>query len=58
MQGQSLPAPRQSTPAVALTAYAGAVYQQRVSAAGFQHHLSKPVDPDELIKAVLQLIKR
>ncbi|MBD2256003.1 PAS domain S-box protein [Pseudanabaena sp. FACHB-2040] len=58
MQGKSLPATRQSTPAVALTAYAGAAYQQRVLAAGFQHHLSKPVDPDELIKAVLQLIKR
>jgi signal transduction histidine kinase/ActR/RegA family two-component response regulator len=39
-------------PAVALTGYARAEDRARVSAAGFQAHLSKPVEPVELTAAI------
>ncbi|MBN3873359.1 PAS domain S-box protein [Nostoc sp. JL33] len=44
-------------PAIALTAYAGEMNQQQALAAGFQMHISKPVDPDVLLKAIADLIK-
>ncbi|MHC5599593.1 MAG: hybrid sensor histidine kinase/response regulator [Nostoc sp.] len=44
-------------PAIALTAYAGEMNQQQALAAGFQMHISKPVDPDALVKAIVDLIK-
>lgn len=40
-------------PAIALTAYAGEIDRQQALAAGFQMHLSKPVDPDELVNAII-----
>jgi CheY-like chemotaxis protein len=40
------------TPAIALTAYAGELNQQQALAAGFQQHISKPVEPAELVKAI------
>ncbi|MBE8985849.1 PAS domain S-box protein [Nostoc sp. LEGE 12450] len=43
-------------PAIALTAYAGEMNQQQALAAGFQMHISKPVDPDVLVKAIVDLI--
>ncbi|MBD2561995.1 MULTISPECIES: hybrid sensor histidine kinase/response regulator [Nostoc] len=43
-------------PAIALTAYAGEMNQQQALAAGFQMHISKPVDPDALVKAITDLI--
>ncbi|HIK05897.1 MAG TPA: PAS domain S-box protein [Trichormus sp. M33_DOE_039] len=43
-------------PAIALTAYAGEINQQQAIAAGFQMHISKPVDPDALIEAIASLI--
>lgn len=43
-------------PAIALTAYAGEINQQQALAAGFQLHIPKPVDPDELIQAIANLI--
>ncbi|MBD2205968.1 PAS domain S-box protein [Calothrix sp. FACHB-1219] len=43
-------------PAIALTAYAGEINQQQALAAGFQRHLSKPIDPDLLILAIAQLL--
>ncbi|CAD5982389.1 Hybrid signal transduction histidine kinase D [Planktothrix tepida] len=43
-------------PAIALTAYAGEFNQRRALAAGFQQHLSKPVDPEHLVKAISQLL--
>ncbi|MEH2115243.1 PAS domain-containing hybrid sensor histidine kinase/response regulator [Nostoc sp.] len=46
-----------SVPAIALTAYAGEMNQQQALAAGFQMHISKPVDPDVLLKAIADLIK-
>jgi signal transduction histidine kinase/DNA-binding response OmpR family regulator len=39
-------------PVIALTAYASAEDRHRVLEAGFQAHLSKPVDPQELVQAV------
>jgi PAS domain S-box-containing protein len=44
-------------PAIALTAYAGEVNQQQAIAAGFQRHLAKPVEPDELVGAIKTLGK-
>ena len=42
-------------PAVAVTAYARAEDRERVLASGFQTHVSKPIDPDELIATVASL---
>ncbi|MEH2265627.1 GAF domain-containing protein [Nostoc sp.] len=44
-------------PAIALTAYAGEMDYQQAIAVGFQRHISKPVDPEELLKAIGALIK-
>jgi CheY-like chemotaxis protein len=40
-------------PAIALTAYAGEFDQQQALSAGFQRHIAKPVEPDELVKAIV-----
>lgn len=45
-------------PAIALTAYAGEHNKQQALAAGFHQHVSKPVEPDELVKVILELIGR
>ena len=45
-------------PAAALTAYARAIDRTRSLQAGFQMHLSKPVQPNELAAAVLALTGR
>jgi PAS domain S-box-containing protein len=42
-------------PAVALTAYAAAADRRRALLAGFQTHLAKPVEPDELLAVVASL---
>ena len=42
-------------PAIALTAYAGAADRRRALLAGFQTHLSKPVEPADLLAAALSL---
>ncbi len=46
-----------STPlkAIALTAYAGEADQQQALLAGFQMHVSKPVDPSVIIAAIMSL---
>jgi PAS domain S-box-containing protein len=44
-------------PAIALTAYAGEYDQQQAFAAGFQQHISKPVEPEELVQAIVCLVK-
>ncbi|HEY9761192.1 MAG TPA: PAS domain S-box protein, partial [Trichocoleus sp.] len=44
-------------PAIALTAYAGDTNRQQALATGFQTHISKPVEPEELIHAISSLIK-
>ncbi len=43
--------------AIALTAYAGEINRQQALQAGFQMYLSKPVDPEELIEAIAQVLK-
>lgn len=43
-------------PAIALTAYAGEINQRRVLAAGFQLHLAKPIEPEQLIQAIAQVM--
>ena len=45
-------------PAAALTAYAREQDRQRATAAGFQMHLRKPVEPLEVVRAVAQLTGR
>ncbi|HEY9300506.1 MAG TPA: response regulator, partial [Phormidium sp.] len=44
-------------PAIALTAYAGEINEQQAIAAGFQRHLAKPVEPDQLVEAVITLVQ-
>jgi PAS domain S-box-containing protein len=43
-------------PAIALTAYAGEADQQQALATGFQQHIPKPVEPEVLLQAILNLI--
>ena len=42
--------------AIALTAYAGDFNQQQALQAGFQEHVSKPVEPEKLVKAIATLL--
>lgn len=44
--------------AIALTAYAGELDQQQALSAGFQQHLAKPIEPDKLIEAIVNLLDR
>jgi PAS domain S-box-containing protein len=46
-----------SIPAIALTAFAGEINQQKALAAGFQMHISKPINPDDLTRAIAMLLK-
>lgn len=43
--------------AIALTAYAGDLDRQQALKAGFQEHLSKPVEPEALVRAISALIR-
>jgi CheY-like chemotaxis protein len=53
---RSLPAERGGkTPAIALTAYARGEDAQRARLAGFQRHLSKPVEPSKLVTLIAKL---
>ncbi len=57
-QIRSLPSDGGGTvPAIALTAYARSVDGDRALAAGFQAHVTKPVDPDTLTAAVARLTR-
>jgi CheY-like chemotaxis protein len=42
--------------AIALTAFAGEINHQQALSAGFQRHLSKPVEPDNLIEVIATLL--
>jgi signal transduction histidine kinase/ActR/RegA family two-component response regulator len=42
--------------AVALSAYASAQDRERALAAGFHHHIAKPIDPDLLVQALHRLL--
>jgi CheY-like chemotaxis protein len=43
-------------PAIALTAYASEFDYQQALTAGFQKHIPKPVEPEELVKAITALL--
>lgn len=43
-------------PAIALTAYAGDFNQQQALQAGFQQHVSKPVEPEALVRTIRTLL--
>lgn len=45
-------------PAIALTAYATEMDQQRALQVGFRTHITKPVEPEELVRAVAVLLER
>jgi PAS domain S-box-containing protein len=45
-------------PAIALTAFASPIDKEKALAAGFQRHLSKPVEPVELAKIVARVLGR
>jgi len=47
-----------SLPAVALTAYASAKDRAEALGAGFQEHIVKPVEPAELVAAIVSLVKK
>jgi CheY-like chemotaxis protein len=56
---RSLPAARGgSIPALALTAYARAEDRTKAIRAGFDMHMSKPIDPTELIVVIDRLVAR
>ena len=42
-------------PAIAVTAYASASDRRRALLAGFQTHLAKPIEPDDLVAVILSL---
>ncbi|GAA6619355.1 hypothetical protein NUACC26_051680 [Scytonema sp. NUACC26] len=50
------PEQRGRIPAIALTAYAKDEDRDKALAAGFQKHLSKPIDPTELASAIASLV--
>lgn len=43
--------------AIALTAYAGEIDRQQALTVGFQYHIAKPVDPEQLVGAIVNLLK-
>ncbi|HEY9813243.1 MAG TPA: response regulator, partial [Candidatus Sericytochromatia bacterium] len=47
--------PVKDIPAIALTAYAREEDSQEAISAGFQIHISKPVEPEELVNAIVSL---
>ncbi|MBD1909219.1 MULTISPECIES: PAS domain S-box protein [unclassified Leptolyngbya] len=57
-QVRSLP-PEQGgkVPAIALTAYAGDINYRQAIAAGFQRHISKPIEPETFVKTVAALVQ-
>jgi len=44
-------------PAIAVTSYTREVDAERALQSGFQHFMSKPLDPDELVQEILKLVK-
>ncbi|MBD3884660.1 PAS domain S-box protein [Phormidium tenue FACHB-886] len=45
-------------PAIALTAYAAEYDQQQALKAGFQKHLAKPIEPEELVRVIGNLVRK
>jgi signal transduction histidine kinase/CheY-like chemotaxis protein len=57
-QMRALPGNAGRVPAVALTAMARAEDRKRALSAGYQKHVSKPVDPAELVAVIASLVGR
>jgi len=57
-QMRSLPGSVAATPAIALTAFARLEDRRRALRAGFQRHLTKPVDSIELATAITTVVRR
>ncbi|WP_242072092.1 MASE1 domain-containing protein [Nostoc sp. FACHB-110] len=54
---RAMPAEQGGTiPAIALTAYAGEINQQQALAAGYQIHLVKPIELEQLLAAIGQIL--
>ncbi|BAY35292.1 putative sensor protein (plasmid) [Nostoc carneum NIES-2107] len=49
--------PDKFLPAIALTAYAGELNQQKAIAAGFQRHIVKPIDPNAVVAIAIELLQ-
>jgi PAS domain S-box-containing protein len=52
------PAKGGQIPAIALTAYARGDDYDRAISSGYQRHITKPLDPEQLVQAVLALVQR
>ncbi|MDZ8183385.1 MAG: ATP-binding protein [Nostoc sp. ChiSLP02] len=52
------PAQGGNVKAIALTAYAGDINEDQAIKAGFQRHISKPVEPEDLIATIVELLKK
>ncbi len=50
--------PDKFLPAIALTAYAGELNQQKAIAAGFQRHIVKPIDPNTVVAIAIELVQQ
>ncbi|MGB3202094.1 MAG: PAS domain S-box protein [Nodosilinea sp.] len=48
--------PGKTLRAIALTAYAGDLNQRQALSAGFQLHLTKPIEPEQLVNAISQVM--
>ncbi|MBD2612668.1 PAS domain-containing protein [Nostoc punctiforme FACHB-252] len=53
-----LPQQGRQIKAIALTAYAGDFNQQKALEAGFQRHITKPIEPQQLLKEIVQLLRQ
>ncbi|OKH43483.1 hypothetical protein NIES2101_30325 [Calothrix sp. HK-06] len=56
-QLKTLASQYRTIPAIALTAFAGEINQKQALQAGFQRHLSKPIEPELLITTIKELFK-
>jgi PAS domain S-box-containing protein len=55
---RKLPSPNgKPVPAIAISAYAHEVDQQKALASGFQQHISKPLEVDQLVQSVARLVR-
>ena len=52
---RTLPSAKSTIPAIALTAFARMADRTRALVEGFNRHIAKPIDPNELIRAVSEL---
>jgi CheY-like chemotaxis protein len=51
------PSPGRDIPAIALTAYARSEDRTRALRAGYQAHIAKPVEPNELLAMIASFVE-